>query len=308
MGISTIIPRLRDAETRIRWFSGTREQTISLRGSSWSISSGSGFFEVVSILLPASPSSFKQEHKLNEMPADTIVTCSPLTWDSWMRDPLARDRKGENIHVLNPDDAMNMHQKVLRHLTSTNRRPVTSAHNLACLIADLYTGMFDQDKTPEEFQFFEFFEREISRLVSRPFMLIGFPYTRLPLTHRMQNDAAMLRLEHFKWSLDQVRPSSNAMNIRTEIALLVEVEDICDELELLQKVLEDQETAVKGMSGIVAAQIKASWTGSRATILHKQSVGRMVQMAASTKDSVSTYWRFRGVHYFSKEPRPCGNN
>ena len=156
----------------------------------------------------ASPSCLGQEHKLNEMLVDIVVTCSPLTWDSWTKDPLAGDRKGEHIHVLNPDDSMNVHQKVLRHLTSTNRRPVTSAHNLACIIADLYTGLFDQDKIPEDFQFFEFFEREICRLVRRLFMLIGFPCTRLPLTRRMQNDAAMLRLEDFKWSLYEVRPGS----------------------------------------------------------------------------------------------------
>ena len=109
------------------------------------------------------------------MLTDIILTCSPLTWYSWTTDPLGKEGKGGNIHILNPDDSMNVHQRVLRHLTSTNRRPVTSAHNLACLIADLYTGLFDQHKIPEEFQFLDFFEREIARLVRRLSVLIGFP-------------------------------------------------------------------------------------------------------------------------------------
>jgi hypothetical protein len=78
---------------------------------------------------------------------------------------MGKGGQGGNIHVPNPDDSMNVHQKVLRHLTSTNRRPVTSTHSLACLIADLYTGLFDEYKMPEEFLFLDFFEREIVRLV-----------------------------------------------------------------------------------------------------------------------------------------------
>ena len=98
------------------------------------------------------------------------------------------------------------------------------------------------------------------------------------------------------------------MDIKPEIALLVEVEDICDELELLQKVLEDQETAVKGMGGIMAAQCKANWTGSRVTTLHKQWVERMVQMAASTKESVSTGSFPSGASTTFSRRRPCAKN
>jgi hypothetical protein len=122
----------------------------------------------------------------------------------------------------------------------------------------------------------------------------------------MQNDAAMLRLEHFKRSLDQVTPSSNSMDIKTEIALLVEVEEICDELELLEKVLEDQKKTVTEMSGIIATQSKTEWTGTRVTTLHEQRVDRMVHMAASTKESVSTGISSSGVHHVFKgyDPAP----
>jgi hypothetical protein len=61
---------------------------------------------------------------------------------------------------------MNLHQKIIRHLRRGDRKPVTSVHDLACLIADTSTSLFDQDDIPDEFRFFDFFERDIARLVS----------------------------------------------------------------------------------------------------------------------------------------------
>jgi hypothetical protein len=70
---------------------------------------------------------------------------------------------------------MNLHQKVLRHLKSTDRKPVTSVHDLACLITDTCAGLFDQDEIQDEFQFFDFFERDIVRLVR---YLLSFPKSK----------------------------------------------------------------------------------------------------------------------------------
>jgi hypothetical protein len=78
------------------------------------------------------------------------------------------------------------------------------------------------------------------------------------------------------------------MQIKTELSLLVEVQDICDELEILEKVLKDQSDSMTEMTDILAAKGPTRWTGGRATEVHTQWVQRMQKMATKTKDSVST--------------------
>lgn len=60
---------------------------------------------------------------------------------------------------------MNVHQQVLRRLRSPNRQPITSAHDLACLVTDTCTGFLDRDEVQGGFHFLDFFEREIARVV-----------------------------------------------------------------------------------------------------------------------------------------------
>ena len=104
----------------------------------------------------------------------------------------------------------------------------------------------------------------------------------------MQSDTAMVRLEDFKGSLERPdlprRPDT--MHIKTELALLVEVQDICDELEILAKVLKDQDGSMTQMRNILAARGKTKWTSNRVAQLHTQCVDRLQQMATKTKNSV----------------------
>jgi hypothetical protein len=99
----------------------------------------------------------------------------------------------------------------------------------------------------------------------------------------------MVRLEDFKASLE--RPDAprkpKTMHIKTELALLVEVQDICDELEIIAKVLKDQDNSMTQMRQILAARGQTKWTGSRVAQLHTQCVDRLQQMATKTKNSVS---------------------
>lgn len=64
-------------------------------------------------------------------------------------------------------DPLNVHQMILKHLQATTRAPVTSAYDLSKLIANSCADVFDQYKTPPEFQFFDYFERSIGALVSK---------------------------------------------------------------------------------------------------------------------------------------------
>jgi hypothetical protein len=63
-------------------------------------------------------------------------------------------------------DPLNVQQTILKHLQGTMRAPLTSAYDLANLVTNSCADVFDQFKTPSEFQFFDFFERSIGALVS----------------------------------------------------------------------------------------------------------------------------------------------
>jgi hypothetical protein len=63
-------------------------------------------------------------------------------------------------------DPLNVQQTILKHLQGTTRAPITSVYGLANLITNSCADVFDQFKTPPEFQFFDFFERSIGTLVS----------------------------------------------------------------------------------------------------------------------------------------------
>jgi hypothetical protein len=63
-------------------------------------------------------------------------------------------------------DPLNVQQTILKHLQGTTRAPLTSAYDLANLVTNSCADVFDQFKSPPEFQFFDFFERSIGALVS----------------------------------------------------------------------------------------------------------------------------------------------
>lgn len=63
-------------------------------------------------------------------------------------------------------DPLNVHQMILSHIGLKTRDPLTSAHDLAHLITSFCVGLFDQYRVPDEYQFFDFFERSIGAVVS----------------------------------------------------------------------------------------------------------------------------------------------
>lgn len=63
---------------------------------------------------------------------------------------------------------LSVHQKVLRHLQQTARKPIASLYDLAGLIAGCCASTFDETQVPDEYQFLDFFENSISIVVSFP--------------------------------------------------------------------------------------------------------------------------------------------
>ncbi|KLJ07588.1 hypothetical protein EMPG_16946 [Blastomyces silverae] len=135
-------------------------------------------------------------------------------------------------------DPLNVHQMILSHIGLKTRDPLTSAQDLAQLIASFCIGLFDQYSVPDEYQFFDFFERSIGAII----------------------DQETQCFEEFANRLDRESKgavaSSEVFSIRTETQLLVEIKDIIDELGILHMILSDQTMPLEEFSKLVAERKK----------------------------------------------------
>lgn len=61
---------------------------------------------------------------------------------------------------------LNVRQRVLRYLGKGDREAIVSPSQLASIITQLSMTVFDQHEIPPEFQFFDFFEHSIRKVVS----------------------------------------------------------------------------------------------------------------------------------------------
>ncbi|TGO07790.1 hypothetical protein BTUL_0247g00190 [Botrytis tulipae] len=145
--------------------------------------------------------------------------------------------KRKRLAVLR-QDPLNVHQKALKYLQSSTRPPIVSPYDVANLVVDMCVNLFDQYQVPEEFQFFDFFERSIGVVIDK--------------------EAQCFR--SFSDGLARAEPGLNSgntesdglFNITEEVQLLVEIRDIRDELAILQMILSDQLNPVEEFSQIVA--------------------------------------------------------
>nr|KMM70937.1 ankyrin repeat and SOCS box protein 10 [Coccidioides posadasii RMSCC 3488] len=118
-------------------------------------------------------------------------------------------------------DPLNVHQTILKHLQSRARDPITSVYALATLIADTCIELFDEYRVPDEFQFFDFFERSIGDVIDQE-------------TQCFQSFAKSLNNK-------SPRETDAVFSITKEATLLAEIKDISDELGILKMVLHDQQ-------------------------------------------------------------------
>ncbi|KAK8037353.1 hypothetical protein PG991_000699 [Apiospora marii] len=118
------------------------------------------------------------------------------------------------------DHVMNVHRNIINHLQLQMRAPIKSAYELAVLISNHCAAAFDPSRTPERFQFFDFFERSITRVSGEASELL----------QQFRNATGRSKETHMHEQL----------NIRREFDLLTETEDIQEELGILRKVLVDE--------------------------------------------------------------------
>ncbi|EEH19036.2 hypothetical protein PABG_01355 [Paracoccidioides brasiliensis Pb03] len=135
-------------------------------------------------------------------------------------------------------DPLNVHQMILSHIGLKARDPLTTAHDLAHLITEFCIGLFDQYRVPDEYQFFDFFERSIGAVIDKETQCFEAFATRLAKT-----------------SSGSIA-SSEVFSISNETKLLVEVKDIIDELGILHMILSDQAKPAEDFSKLFAEHKK----------------------------------------------------
>ncbi|PGH07632.1 hypothetical protein GX51_01641 [Blastomyces parvus] len=136
-------------------------------------------------------------------------------------------------------DPLNVHQMILSHIGLKTRDPLTSAQDLAQLITSFCTGLFDQYRVPDEYQFFDFFERSIGAVIDKETQCFK---TFADSLDRSSNGAMA---------------SSEVFSIEEETQLLVEIKDIIDELGILHMILSDQMMPLDELSKFLAERKKA---------------------------------------------------
>ncbi|KAK2746815.1 hypothetical protein FQN57_002857 [Myotisia sp. PD_48] len=176
-------------------------------------------------------------------------------------------------------DPLNVHQIILKHLQRQAREPITSVGGLATLITDTCIGLFDQHQAPDEFQFFDFFERSVGDVVDQE-------------AQCFQKFAQNPTKPH-----PGRRETESSLSIAKDSQLLVEIKDIIDELGILKMVLFDQQTPRDTLNRILTQHATKdvdtkdstkTFSGSWNTVLdsHRYRIERMENLANKSYQSL----------------------
>jgi hypothetical protein len=102
--------------------------------------------------------------ELTNSRADTIISCCPLRWDSWVMNGL--NQAGLPTWEVRQNDPLNIHQAITLYLKKVRRESIIDVESLCRIIASACVNAFDHCATPDEFHFFDFMENAIGLVVS----------------------------------------------------------------------------------------------------------------------------------------------
>ena len=176
-----------------------------------------------------------------------IITAFPQRWQQPRNDPL------------------NVLDSIIEDINSKTRDPVTSVHDLAMIITNRCSGVFDRHRMgDEEYQFLDMFESSIGNATDRETILFNeFNQASAQASAWLQHHRKPSRLARFVES-DEAQASEEKrsewdekvkfeeymrgplfvdklLDIGQETDLLAETKDIRDELNMIAKVFEDQQ-------------------------------------------------------------------
>lgn len=181
---------------------------------------------------------------------DLVVTAFPQRWQQPRNDPL------------------NVLDGIIENINSNTRDPVQSVYDLAMIIVNRCSGVFDRHRMgDEDYQFLDMFESSIGEATEKETSLFDdfntaskqasawLHHHRRPNRFSRHLEAAGRHLEHQNkrgthlLSQDYAQDPTHSplfvdelLDIGDETDLLTEIKDIRDEIAMITKVLDDQRT------------------------------------------------------------------
>lgn len=257
---------------------------------------------------------------------DLIVTSFPQRWQQPKNDPL------------------NVLDSVIEDINSKTRDPVKSVYDLAMVITSRCSGVFDRHRMgDEEYQFLDMFESSIGSATDRETILFKdfneasaqasnwLQQNRRPnrfarameykhLNHDEKTEAKMrnreLKEEHLKYEEFVRGPVfvDKLLDIGQETDLLAETKDIRDELNMIEKVLEDQRQVLPDLEAAICElylgeqrsqqDVKKRFREQLKTIeMHIKDIDRMDRQAERIYSSITDMLDLKQKHANAFEAR-----
>jgi Mg2+ and Co2+ transporter CorA len=257
---------------------------------------------------------------------DLIVTSFPQRWQQPKNDPL------------------NVLDSVIEDINSKTRDPVKSVYDLSMVITSRCTGVFDRHRMgDEEYQFLDMFESSIGSATDRETVLFKefnaasaqasawlqqnrrpnrfSRYMEYNSMDRNEKEEAKiknreLREENFKFEEFMRGPLfvDKLLDIGQETDLLAETKDIRDELNMMEKVLEDQRHVLPDLEAAVCdiykdeqrsqQEVKKRFREQLKTIeMHIKDIERMDRQAERIYDSITDMLDLKQKHANAFEAR-----
>ncbi|CAK7274964.1 hypothetical protein SEPCBS57363_006434 [Sporothrix epigloea] len=193
---------------------------------------------------------------------DLVITCFPQRWDQPARDPLK------------------VVDGIIEETNAKTRPPIQSVFDLAMLITNRCSGMFDRYRlADQDYQFLDMFESSIGLVTNTESELFSrfnkaselsaewLELHRRPSRRQIGGLASSLASQSSSPSivssdegdrLDERMPvfPDALLDIGTETSLLAEIKDIRDELNILRVILLSQESTLKELEKNLTEELK----------------------------------------------------
>ncbi|KAE8443266.1 hypothetical protein EG329_002054 [Mollisiaceae sp. DMI_Dod_QoI] len=243
---------------------------------------------------------------------DLIVTAFPQRWQQPKNDPL------------------NVLDSIIEDINSKTRDPVKSVYDLAMVITNRCTGVFDRHRMgDEDYQFLDMFESSIGNATDRETVLFkefnaASAQASQWLSHHRRWHRSSKLLHYDPDAVDKDREKAEEqfhaeklsrrpffvdrlLDIGQETDLLAETKDIRDELNMIAKVLEDQEHVLVNLrdsildiyqdENIGQQDVKKRFRDQLKTIeIHQKDIVRMDRQAERIYKSITDMLDLKQKH------------
>ncbi|KAJ5937653.1 hypothetical protein N7454_003995 [Penicillium verhagenii] len=245
-----------------------------------------------------------------------LVTSFPQRWDQPKNDPL------------------NVLEGIIEDINSKTREPVKSVYDLATLITNRCSGVFDRHRMgDDQYQFMDMFESSIGIATDRETLLFNrFNHASAQASSWIKSHRRMNQSTRHKTAHDvpeEVNPNNDndysdgdgsplfvddLLDIGEETDLLAEIKDIKDELNMIRTVLEQQKNVLADFQEVICdtyqgqnksqLEVKKKFKDQQRMIdMHLKDIDRMDKQAERIYHSITDLLDLKQKHANAFEAR-----